>query len=169
MIRLIDVKRLRHHREAHGLTQTELAKRIGITQTHYSRIEKGLRGASQETLEAILQVLDISISDIWDASGIGSGEKIADTATRETANIVVEFGAGKDRTRCTLPPIPESYAFLAEHIHKENDPRLEALVNLWNKADEARKDEIFAILFRVEQKNEEDTRPRDITHSEIGA
>ena len=152
MIGLIDAKKLRFHREAHGLTQTELALRIGITQTHYSRIEKGSRGVSQETLEAILQVLGLSISDIWDTSTAGNEAKNEDGAPRKTPNIVIEHGTGKNRTRCTLPPTAESYTFLAEHIWKETDARLGAIVNLWYRADEETKDEIFSALFCVEQK-----------------
>jgi transcriptional regulator with XRE-family HTH domain len=146
---LIDVKKLKSRREALGLTQTELAKRIGITQTHYSRIEQGLRGASQETLEALLQVLGVSIGDIWESGG-------DDAAGEETQNIVLETGEGRSRTRCALPPTPESYAFLASQMRREGDPRLEAIVNMWEMADEAAKEKIFAVLFRPERKTRDD-------------
>lgn len=157
---MIDVKRLRFHREAHGLTQTELARRIGITQTHYSRIEKGSRGASQETLEAILQVLDVPISEIWDSREADDAAE-SGGARGKTPSIVVEYGEGRSRTRCTLPPTPETYAFLAERMPMGADPRFEAIVNLWNKADEGTKEKIFAVLFRAERK--------DDPPSEIGA
>jgi transcriptional regulator with XRE-family HTH domain len=146
---LIDVKKLKSCREALGLTQTELSKRIGITQTHYSRIEKGLRGASQETLEALLQVLGVSIGDIWESEDDAP-------AGGDARNIVLEIGEGRKRTRCALPPTPESYAFLASQMRRDDDPRLEASVNMWDMADEAAKDKIFAVLFHHERKTRDE-------------
>jgi transcriptional regulator with XRE-family HTH domain len=48
-----------------GLTQSVLAEKAGITQMHYSAIERGDKNPSLETLEAILTVLDIPIEDVW--------------------------------------------------------------------------------------------------------
>jgi transcriptional regulator with XRE-family HTH domain len=154
---LIDVKKLKRRREALGLTQTTLAKRIGITQTHYSRIEKGLRGVSQETLEALLQVLEVSIGDIWESDaappdgGGGAGAR----------DIVLEIGEGRGRTRCALPPTPESYAFLASQLRGDDDPRLEAIVNMWEMADEAAREKIFEVLFHLERKTRDSAADGD--------
>ena len=55
---------LRVARARLGITQTELSKRIGITQTHYNRIEHGKRGVSLKTLGDICGVLGIKVADV---------------------------------------------------------------------------------------------------------
>ena len=44
-------------REYRGLTQEQLANRLGMTQSHLSMLENGKRGYTQETLERIAEAL----------------------------------------------------------------------------------------------------------------
>ena len=64
-MKVIDVKKLKEARLKAGLTQDELAKRVGITQTHVSKIETNESAPAVETLDAILQSLNLRIVDVW--------------------------------------------------------------------------------------------------------
>ena len=48
---------IRSSRERHGLTQAQLARRAGTTQTAISRLEQGDRSPSVETLRRLLLVM----------------------------------------------------------------------------------------------------------------
>lgn len=52
--------RLRLLREAHGLTQRELAQKAGIEQVTITRLERGQRAAREETTDFLIQALGCS-------------------------------------------------------------------------------------------------------------
>jgi transcriptional regulator with XRE-family HTH domain len=52
------IKEVRGERE---LTQKDLAKRVGITQSHLSQLESGNKEPSLSTLERIAEELDLSV------------------------------------------------------------------------------------------------------------
>ena len=56
--------RLRAARKAKGLTQRELAKRVGMDQGHISHLENDGKGVSTEKLQALARVLDVSVSHL---------------------------------------------------------------------------------------------------------
>jgi len=58
--------RLRMLRKERHLTQTELARQIGIQQSDLSRMEKGEYRVSLDHLFKILAVFDVSFSDFFD-------------------------------------------------------------------------------------------------------
>ncbi len=47
-----------------GLTQVEVAKRAGVSITHYAGIERGEENPTYEVLEDIAKVLKVSAKDI---------------------------------------------------------------------------------------------------------
>jgi Predicted transcriptional regulators len=147
---MINGKKLRSYRERANLTQTELAKRVGIAQTYYSRIERGVSSALQETLQAIIQTLKVSISDIWDDEDT---LPLREPSTQGSQNIIIEHGTGRNKKRYILPPTPETYDLVRAQMKEDGDidPRLQAIMNLWDSADEAIKDELFAIFSEGEQ------------------
>lgn len=49
---------LRFYRDSKGLTQEELSGLAGIDRTHYSKIERGLRSPTIDTLFKIAYALD---------------------------------------------------------------------------------------------------------------
>jgi transcriptional regulator with XRE-family HTH domain len=51
-------------RRAKGLTQTEVAKKIGIHQAHYQRIEQGKFGLSAEQLVVLCYFLNVNLVDL---------------------------------------------------------------------------------------------------------
>ena len=58
--------RLRTLRKERHLTQTELARQIGIQQSDLSRMEKGEYRVSLDNLFKILAVFDVSFNDLFD-------------------------------------------------------------------------------------------------------
>jgi transcriptional regulator with XRE-family HTH domain len=56
---------LRHHRLERHLTQTELARQIGIQQSDLSRMEKGEYRVSLDVLFRILQVFELSLGQFF--------------------------------------------------------------------------------------------------------
>ena len=55
---------IRQQRERLGLTQVEVAEKVGITRRGYQHIEAGARWGSHETLFGIAQVLDLPVDAI---------------------------------------------------------------------------------------------------------
>jgi transcriptional regulator with XRE-family HTH domain len=65
--------RIKAARKAKGLSQVDLAERVGTDQGHISRIENGAKGASIEVLAAIAQQLDMTVSQL-----IGDDQRAAE-------------------------------------------------------------------------------------------
>src|SRR5690606_26494682 len=61
-------KRLRQEREARGLSLRELARRIGVSPSLVSQIERGLVTPSVSTLWSIASELDLTIDELFNAS-----------------------------------------------------------------------------------------------------
>jgi transcriptional regulator with XRE-family HTH domain len=55
----MDGSKLRAIREAKGLTLTDVAKQAGIAPAHLSRVERGRRGLSVESLARVAKVLGL--------------------------------------------------------------------------------------------------------------
>jgi transcriptional regulator with XRE-family HTH domain len=55
-------------RRARGLTQEELADKIGSTQANISEVERGIHMPSIETLRKIAEVFDMEIVDLFEKS-----------------------------------------------------------------------------------------------------
>ena len=58
-------QRIRQHRLDHQLTQTELARQIGIQQSDLSRMEKGEYRLSLDVLFRILLVFEMSLGEFF--------------------------------------------------------------------------------------------------------
>lgn len=58
--------RVREYRERAGLTQEDLARKLGMRQPHISAIESGRLGLSLERLLAMAEALGCSPSDLVD-------------------------------------------------------------------------------------------------------
>lgn len=61
-------KAIKTLRDKKGFSQSELADRIGLTQTSLSQIETGAKNPSEKSLEKIAQALDSSVAFIKLAS-----------------------------------------------------------------------------------------------------
>lgn len=62
---MIDFRAIKSRRAELGLKQAFVAERVGISQAHYSSIERGRDNPSIPTLEAIAQVLGVSAVNFW--------------------------------------------------------------------------------------------------------
>lgn len=58
-------ERIRQIRKAKGLTQEELAEKAGINASYMGTVERGDRNISIETLEKIMQGLDVTLTDFF--------------------------------------------------------------------------------------------------------
>ncbi|MFJ7070136.1 helix-turn-helix domain-containing protein [Streptomyces sp. NPDC101115] len=59
-----DGNEIRRQRETHGYGLRKFAKAVGISHSHLSRIERGLRGSQPEVLVKIAQTLGCGIEDL---------------------------------------------------------------------------------------------------------
>jgi transcriptional regulator with XRE-family HTH domain len=58
-------KNIRRVRKLKNLTQAQLGERLGFEQTYVSRIELGKRNISTETIQKIIQAMDIDAEDLF--------------------------------------------------------------------------------------------------------
>ena len=64
---------LRALRKDAGMTQEQIAERLGVDPTFVGRLERGQRGAHWRTIRRILAALDTSVSDF--AAAIDAAER----------------------------------------------------------------------------------------------
>ena len=55
---------LKRYRERNGLTQAELAKKIGVTQCYLSQVERGAKILTLPTAKAIASELNVTIDEL---------------------------------------------------------------------------------------------------------
>lgn len=64
-------QRIRKYRKAYGLSQEQVAERIGISVTHMSHIETGNTKLSLPVLAALARTLDVRTDDLLYAAAAG--------------------------------------------------------------------------------------------------
>lgn len=100
--------RLRKARNHANLTQAELAKRVGVTQSAIGNIEAGSRGLSSGVVR-IARVCGVSVD--WLATGAG------DMASSNTIS-QVHFSLGKDETAPLSPYVLTMLANIDQLLHQ---------------------------------------------------
>jgi transcriptional regulator with XRE-family HTH domain len=63
-------RRIRAYRKLKGLTQRELAERLGVSISIVGSIERGTRLPDQEILSRLYHILDISESDLLESQPV---------------------------------------------------------------------------------------------------
>lgn len=58
--------RLRKARQAKGLTQSEVAKKAGISENHYAQIERAEKNPTVSTFKGIIKAIGVSSAEILD-------------------------------------------------------------------------------------------------------
>ena len=84
-------KRVRKQRLLIGLTQQELAERIGVSTSFVGHIERGTRKASLETLVALANALGVSVDYLLAESLVSQQEESAEqpAAINATKRLVI--------------------------------------------------------------------------------
>jgi putative transcriptional regulator len=70
--------RIRHHRNRHGLSQEELAKRLGVSRQALIAIEQGASRPSLPVVLAIMRVFDLPFHELFEREGIRLHSKVRD-------------------------------------------------------------------------------------------
>ncbi|MCY9657119.1 helix-turn-helix transcriptional regulator [Paenibacillus chondroitinus] len=65
-LRVVIGEKIRDYRKTKGLTQTELGNLANMKQTYLGDVERGTRNISLESLEKIMEALEIEPSDLFD-------------------------------------------------------------------------------------------------------
>lgn len=63
-IRAILAANLKRHRKAAGLSQEELAHRVGIDRTYVSALERQVHAASVDLLDKVAKALSVEAADL---------------------------------------------------------------------------------------------------------
>lgn len=119
--------RIRSLRKALGLTQTEFAKELGLTQNYIHLVEKGERQISDRTLADMQRTF--SVSKEWLIDGVGemfsASTKQTDLAKLSKAVLDEPNGGIKSKIISLLANLPEEYwemiADMAERLASEPD------------------------------------------------
>lgn len=61
----MDRRNLKVFRVRHGLTQCQMALKIGVSRSIYAEVEKGTRNCSQTFLEKLQKAFNIPDEDMW--------------------------------------------------------------------------------------------------------
>ena len=61
--RLLAMK-LKHHRKARGLTQAQLAKRVGLSLGYIARLEIGMHDPPLSTLAKLAKALKVTVAEL---------------------------------------------------------------------------------------------------------
>ena len=109
--------RIRMFRINCGMSQTALAERIGVTFQQVQKYEKGANRVGASRLSQIASVLGISVGELFEPSGDGSGD--GSLGLNSPVHLLAEPGALrvlKAYVRTTNPRVRLSIAKLVESI-----------------------------------------------------
>lgn len=85
---------LRLIRVFHDRKQVKLAEELGISQSHLSEIERGIKMPSQDLVEKYAEVFNLPVSSIWffnEQLSSGTTPKTLDRARGVIADTVLDF------------------------------------------------------------------------------
>lgn len=83
-------QRIKFFRESRKLTQERLAEMVGIDSKHLSRIENGRNYPSLETLEKILENLDVTYEEVFNFKLLASKSEFIEKIEQKLPNLTVE-------------------------------------------------------------------------------
>lgn len=106
--------RLRTLRKEHHLTQTELARQIGIQQSDLSRMEKGEYRVSLDNLFKILAVFEVTFDDFFDQAADDEPRRALSREDMQILHLVRQLGDEGRR---------EAMEFLEFKVRREQQDR----------------------------------------------
>ncbi|MDO3679734.1 helix-turn-helix domain-containing protein [Paenibacillus ehimensis] len=77
-LKVIIGEKIRDQRKIKGMTQKELSKKANVQHTYLGDVERGARNISLESLEKIMEALDIEPSDLFDFKTIKINDSSAE-------------------------------------------------------------------------------------------
>lgn len=77
--------RVKEIRTRRGLTVSALADLVGMSHTHISRIENGLRGLSIPVAERLAKAMNTTVSDVLGVNGVSGSSPSGHSGIREDA------------------------------------------------------------------------------------
>lgn len=87
MVQKLIGKRIKMYRMAKGLTQEELAEKIGLSRNYYSAAERGVYSLNLDKVVEIINILDCSADEIF-ADVINNGYKIKTSILSEKISLL---------------------------------------------------------------------------------
>ena len=95
---------LRLIRVFHDRKQVDLAEELGVSQSHLSEIERGLKTPSQDLVAKYAQLFELPVSSIWffdEQLAAGTNPKVIDRARGVIADKILDFLRIVERRRET--------------------------------------------------------------------
>lgn len=136
---MLNLERIKSRREEIGLTQTDFAKKVGISLSHYSMVEKGDAGVSVPTLEAILKVLNLCLVDVWIDD--------ENTPPAQLPEALITDEGDKTRIKYTLPETLGAFPVQTVEVTLGRiEQRLQSVIEKWSDLDDATKDEVLKLI-----------------------
>ena len=80
--------RLKYYRKLRGMTQEELAKKVGVASTHITNIERERKGVSLEVLQLICKALDVRMDDVVPDTDGREDLQLRKTLIAETVSVM---------------------------------------------------------------------------------
>lgn len=117
-------EKLRKIRNELGLTQEDVAKKIGVTRAAYTQYETGKRSPDLETLKLIARTFNVSIDFLLDVSSV---ETVQTTNPKLTPKNKKDIAKQMDALRETLEN-SEGLMFNGDELNDETKDLLLALL-----------------------------------------
>lgn len=117
-------EKLRKIRNELGLTQEDVAKKIGVTRSAYTQYETGKRSPDLETLKLIARTFNVSIDFLLDVSSVETAQT---TNTKLTPENKKDIAKQMDTLRETLEN-SEGLMFNGDELNDETKDLLLALL-----------------------------------------
>ncbi|MDE6139123.1 MAG: helix-turn-helix domain-containing protein, partial [Candidatus Gastranaerophilales bacterium] len=86
-IKLLLGKRIREYRQKHGLTQFQLAEKLGIDDKHLSRIELGKNMPQATVIAKLAEVFNIEPKHLFEFSYLKSSSEVRDDLQEMVRNL----------------------------------------------------------------------------------
>ena len=102
-------KNLKKYRTEKGISQEELAKKVGVHTTHLSRYERGLSQPSIEVAQKLAEAFDISVDELIQGS---ADENIRKTIKdRELLNLFHKVQVLEEEKQKTVKDLISAFIF----------------------------------------------------------
>ena len=146
-------ERIRLFRKGKGMTQAELADRLGISPVNISQIETENRNLTLETLRSIALALDTTVTALLEEETEGSGLAIRPTEERQKR--VLREQIGDDEVEAEIEQLQRSeFVKLARQERRIRNRRREYLYQL--RAQEKRGRQLAAIGWTPDMAEEQE-------------